>query len=160
MEDAEIERLMGKRLEALSKLDAKPYAALCDATGMEPEDSELYKEGAEILNQEKEQKEMGELREKHREFERTLARTIPNSRYRRFLAEARERKIAASDLCSGTVQKRSLLFKFFPEDFAPGRPRDLRFRGAHAVGTIFSGVANYAKRRMREQRGQERMKMV
>ena len=154
---SELERM---RLEALSKLDAKSYAKYCDETGTDPEQTELYMEGIAILSQEEEQKEMGELREKHREFERTLARKIPNERYAAFLSDSRKKKIKASNLYSGTIQKRSLLFKFFPEDFAPGKPRDLRFRGDHAIGTIFKGVATYARRRMREQREQRRMKAL
>jgi hypothetical protein len=155
-----MEMLDKQRIEAFIKQDIREYARLCDATGMDPEDSELYRWGIAILNQEKEQMEMSELGEKRREFERTLARRIPTERYKAFLDQAKERKINRSDLYSNTSQKRSLLFKFFPEDFAPGKPRDLRFRGNHAVGTIFKGVADYAKRRMRERSEQRRMKRI
>ncbi|MCX6774362.1 MAG: hypothetical protein NTY68_05210 [Candidatus Micrarchaeota archaeon] len=152
----EMEMLDKQRIEAFIRQDVREYARLCDATGMDPEDSELYRWGIAILNQEKDQKEMSELREKHSEFERTLARKIPIERYKAFLNQAKERKISISDLYSGTAQKRSLLLKFFPEDFAPGKLRDLTSRREHAIGTIFKGVADYAKRRMKEQREQRR----
>ena len=153
----EIELLDKQRVDAFARLDAREYARLCDVIGVEPEDRGLYKDGSAILNQEYEQKEIKELREKHREFERTLARKIPNSRYQRFIAEAGERNVDISEPNLDTAQKRSLLLKFFPEDFGPGKSRDLRSRGAHAIGTVFRGVLDYARRRMREQRQERKM---
>ena len=151
----EIELLDKQRVDAFARLDAREYARLCDAIGVDPEDRELYKDGVAMLSQEKEQKDIKEVREKHREFARTLARSMPNSGYERFLAETKERKIDISDLYSGTAQKRSLLFKFFPEYFKPGKSMDLRFRRDHSIGTIFRRMANYAKRRMRTQLAKE-----
>jgi hypothetical protein len=147
MEDdcAKLEKM---KLDALSMLHAKEYARCCNLLGQAPEYKELYEEGMALL----EQDDIDELREKHKVFVRTLAREIPNQRYRAFLDRIRENKVDISSLYANTMQKTSLLFKFFPEDFAPGKPRDLRFRKPRAIGIIFRGVADYAKRRMKEQR--------
>jgi hypothetical protein len=147
------------RVEALSRLNARQYATLCDEMGITPEDGELYKEGIAALNHEKEQNEMTELVEKQREFERTIATKIPKERYAAFLAQAAKEKINAHDLCSGTIHKRSLLFKFFPEDFAPGKPRDIRFTGQRDVGIMFREVSDYAEGKAKG-RGQRSMKSV
>jgi hypothetical protein len=158
MKNNEYAELEKRLFEALAGCDAKEYARLCQALGRDIEDQELYSEGAAILSHEKEQEDIKELAGKQQEFERTLARRIPNEKYAAFIFDSKGRKVNVPDLFSDTVQKRSLLFKFFPEDFAPGKPRDLRFRGAHAVGTIFKGVIGYAKRRMREKRIMARAK--
>jgi hypothetical protein len=142
---AELER---RKLDALSARDAREYARCIDRLGQDPEYEDLYKEGMALI----EQDDIAELKEKHKTFVRTLAREIPNETYRKFLADVKQREIKILDLFADTGQKRSLLFKFFHNDFAPGKSRDLRFRGPMAVGTIFRGVVDYARKRMKEQR--------
>jgi|GEM_PF-4658360 len=159
MEDSEIRLIEGRRIEALSRMDAKSYATLCDAMGVEPEDGDLYMNGVRLLGKDKEGQEMGELIEKQREFERTLADKIPKERYAAFISEAGKHNIDASNTYLGAAQKRSLLFKFFPEDFAPGKPRDMRFTGQRAVGIIFREVTKYAEGKAKG-RGQGRIKTV
>lgn len=159
MEDSGTAALEKKIAEAISKHDARGYAKLCDEMGRDPDYPRLYKEGRLILDHEKELEGKKALFEKQREFERTLATKIPDERYVAFLAQAAKEKIDAQDLFSGTIHKRSLLFKFFPEDFAPGKPRDLRSTGQRAVGIIFREVTNYAEGKIRE-RGRRRMKTI
>jgi hypothetical protein len=142
---AELEQ---RKLDALSKQDAREYARCIIRLGQDPEYQDLYNDGMALI----EQDDIAELKEKHNVFVRTLAREIPNNVYRKFLDETKERKINVPNLFADTVQKRSLLFKHFHNDFAPDKPRDLRFRGPMAVGTMFKGVFDYAKKRMKEQR--------
>jgi len=118
-----------KRRTALFKRDAVKYYRLCNFSGIEPEDSELY--------------ERGMLEVKKRRVGRRLEqKTELKNNYKEFVREVESLGIP-TNLSEWENTKKKLLQKYFPAQFSK---QNLNKYSATQIGAIFSRVLNYARR--------------
>tara|TARA_Y100000031_G_scaffold150263_1_gene189354 strand:- start:707 stop:1126 length:420 start_codon:yes stop_codon:yes gene_type:complete len=126
-----------KRVRALMSNNAEEYARLCYELGMEPEDQELYNQGArpefDLSGLEK------EVNERELKPLKPLKRTVSNATYKKFY----DRGVKLStNLWRNTDSKMGLLEEYFP---GKGGTTGMSPR---QIGTKFANMLKYAKRRI------------
>jgi|TARA_Y100000031_G_C8131069_1_gene342941 hypothetical protein len=131
--------LEGERVTALMSRDAEEYARLCYELGIEPEDTELYAQGAQPkydlsdLEKAVDEEEFKKLKPRKR--------SISDATYREFHDVAIG---LSTNFWRDTDAKKNLLNEYFPfrgntENMSPRQ-----------IGSKFANMLNYAKRRVRK----------
>ena len=131
----------GERVRALMSQDAEKYARLCYELGIEPEDPDLYNQGAlPEYNLSGLEKTVNEGAEDINPLRRGK-RSVSNAVYGRFYEEGRG---VSRNIFLETDTKIRLLREYFPMkgDTDNMTPRQ--------IGTKFQSMIKYAERRMRE----------
>ena len=127
------------RVMALMNHDAAEYARLCYELGIQPEDIELYDQGARPefdlsgLEEAVDEKQLKELKPRKR--------SVSDLTYRQFYDEASG---LSTNPWGDTEAKMTLLIEYFPNkgDTENMTPRQ--------IGSKFAGMLKYAKRRIKE----------
>ena len=128
-----------ERVLALMSHNSEEYARLCYELGIEPEDPELYNQGAQPefdlggLEEVVDEKQAGELKRRKR--------SVSNATYVKFYDEGRS---LSTNPWRDTDAKIELLEEYFPNKGYTGNmsPRQ--------IGTKFNSMIDYAKRRSDE----------
>ena len=126
-----------ERVQAFMRRDAQKYALLCYELGIEPEDKELYDQGA--LPEFNKDGGLERLTDEDTKELRPRKRTVSNSVYSRFLDESSG---LSENIFKDTGTKARLLLEYFPmrgdtEDMTPRQ-----------IGSKFNRMRSYAKRRI------------
>jgi len=133
-----------ERIEAFTSRDAVKYAELCYELGIEPEDRELYNQGAQA------EFDFGKLERIVDENVKPLKkrkRSVSNMVYRNFYSEGEN---VSRSIFESIDTKKRLLLSHFPKRFGADGRNSVYNISPEKVGSLFNHMRNYAKRRIKE----------
>lgn len=141
-------RAEGERLGALMSRDAERYALLSFELGIEPEDEELYDQGAQQIQKlESDLKKLGEIADKKARPLKRGKRSVSNAVYGRFYNEGFG---LSRSIFEDTGIKRRLLSEHFPRRCGNNGRNPVYRMEPEKVGSLFDSMINYARKRIQE----------
>lgn len=140
LEDRTFDRTYRARREALTAGNAVKYRALCNISGIEPEDNELYDQGGIVLEK--------PCHVKNYTSRRTSKKSKNFAKYKLLLSTARSCQINVEDVMKDTETKRQHLIEImgYHTLWAPkGRVNILDAKDSR-IGAVYRRVYNQVRR--------------